>query len=51
MAHPIDTDDYFVKTDTRYLPLEGITCNKQEHSPDGIVFYRVKGTMGWVPDR
>ena len=51
MAHPIDTDDYFVKTDTRFLPLERITCDKQVHSPDGVVFYRVKGTMGWVPDR
>jgi hypothetical protein len=50
-AHPIDTDDYFVKTETKYSPLERIQCDKEVHSPDGVIFYRVKGTTGWLPDR
>lgn len=52
MNQPIDSDDYFIKTDVTYKSFERIQCDKEVQSPSSaVLFYRVKGTTGWIPDR
>jgi hypothetical protein len=51
-TQPIDSEDYFIKTDVKYKPFERIECDREVKAPNSTVsFYRVKGTNGWIPDR
>ena len=50
-SHPIDSAEYFIKTEIHFQPFQRIQCDKKVVASNGVCFYRVRGTNGWVWDR
>ena len=48
---PIDSPDFFAVPDVQYAPGDFIDCDYKVRSLDGVTFYRVIGTDGWVFDK
>ena len=48
---PNDRTDNFVMPMMTYRPMQTIHCDKRIKGHDGINFYRVQGTQGWLFDR
>lgn len=50
-SHPNDKTSHFVEPEITYYPMQKVYCDRRVATDNGVYFYRVQNTNGWIFDR